>query len=100
MCDGQWPPRPIQTKEKTRSRPLTMRLHCAPMNLSGTSCYAVTTGTLHITNAIGIATGSPYGPLHCPANTMAVGANLRAGEVLNRYGLICSDVNKVILDMN
>jgi len=76
------------------SRPLKMRLHCAPLTANGEgTCLQIVQGAVTNMPYLGLSTGTAFGPLNCPADTVASGSNMRAGEVMNMYGLFCKSVN-------
>lgn len=80
------------------TRPVKMALRCASMTVAAApkGCIDFVRGPVTIMPLIGKTSGTPFGPLDCPVGTVAWGSNLRAGEILNAYGLYCKSMSLVL----
>lgn len=69
-------------------------LRCAPLLINGStsSGFAFGLGTTSATSIVGSSSGTGFGATDCAMGAIASGASLRAGEVLDGYGLRCSNV--------
>jgi hypothetical protein len=64
---------------------------CAPLVISGTSpSFTLSIGATSETSSIGGPGGTPFAPLACPANTIAVGHSGRSNQDVQAFGLVCA----------
>jgi hypothetical protein len=68
-----------------------------PQGPPGTSGLAFTLGPPVSSNTIGGAGGSPFGLVSCPANQLAVGVIVRAGNDMDAFGLKCAPIVSISL---
>jgi hypothetical protein len=65
--------------------------HCAPLSVSGQpGAYAVTIGTVTLTQPIGGAGGNAFPATTCMDGQIATVARIRSGTVIDAFGLGCS----------
>jgi hypothetical protein len=64
---------------------------CAPLVISGSSPnFTLSIGPTTDTSAIGGPGGTPFAPLACPADTIAVGHAGRSNQDVQAFGIICA----------
>jgi hypothetical protein len=69
-----------------------LTLRCAPLVLTmGGTGYSAAPGTVTKGNTVGGSGGTAFGPIDCAAGGVAVGANVRAGNSIDAFGLRCGN---------
>jgi hypothetical protein len=64
---------------------------CAPLQISGSSpTFTLSIGATTNTTVIGGPGGTPFAPLACPANAVAVGHAGRSNQDVQAFGLVCA----------
>lgn len=65
-----------------------VQLACAASGTAGSGSF--TLGAASTSPALGGAGGAAFMPVACPAGSIAIGANIRAGNGVDAFGLVCA----------
>jgi hypothetical protein len=65
-----------------------VQLACAASGTAGSGSF--TLGAASTSPALGGAGGAAFMPVACPAGAVAIGANIRAGNGVDAFGLVCA----------